>query len=710
MGAQCEWERGVAFFGENRQVFNCGGEHDAITDRAAGCSGNTAAACIATVLAVLPDATQINWWPVIGRCVVKRGSEGVRRPHHDVWACSLETHLLNRDDKSSPPLGWAPQWLREQMLPEVWSAKLLPAGEFTFNGASDANLALITVLQSWEPKVLRGSQPKYNADLTSTICGVWPLLPSLLVKAGTTLECNVQWGSRQSNVTGQWPVLIDPIWRTQLYWPKTSSEGAVWSWKMNLINGRFSSASPTGDATERELHDAWGGPHLRSARSLRRWRKLLSKRGVHGSCGYRNLSAPEPRSARAGILRHVFGSSDPPAVSGWDDISLWWGSAASVFHAHFDFEEALAVQLSGEKIYVLWPPEDILLGKAPPIYPNGHPLFRKAQSTGLGSLASGGARLRGVQNAVVVWLKEGDTVLLPFMWMHHTVVLPPFNYSGGSPWTLSGWDPRAAAAMANVSITAVLRSKGHPLTAAWHSLNGVLDDLERVLSNRSDDILGLFYREAAVDGSLHEATEKFLGAACFLWLALAADAFNAPPGSTHTKSRLGFWSRPLPLVRWMVERSLWPLVPDTRELRTARRSKETVTCAAADIGGVWHDVRTRMWNRLISARAALDAHGRKRPVPEPLQSESLVPAMALCSPDAETTLCAQYTLMVWAAAERFPESVLYELGRKGGLGAPATSVTEQIKVGEVKDSSSHNVPKGFVRWVRWWRSMHNGCA
>ena len=188
----------------------------------------------------------------------------------------------------------------------------------------------------------------------------------------------------------------------------------VWGWKFNLVSGHLHKAAPQEYAPAlKALGQEWGavfgittevgsagGLRITEAEAGRRppsrrwWPRLLRRFGVHGSCGFRNRSAfpavenwrsiRREAESRLRALSATAATSDdespltaapknnekephenagdldrqkkkPPFLleSAWSDVSLWFGGLSSVFHAHFDYEEAFAVQLSGRKTYVL---------------------------------------------------------------------------------------------------------------------------------------------------------------------------------------------------------------------------------------------------------------------------------------------------------------------------------------------------------------------
>jgi len=128
-----------------------------------------------------------------------------------------------------------------------------------------------------------------------------------------------------------------------------------------------------------------------------------------------------------GLLQHAPGWETLPgsaaaATAAPPMAQLWAASAGAVTQCHYDVADNTFVQLSGDKEFLLWPPE---AHTALHLFPDCHPRSRKAQldverpDRALHPLAA------ALPPPLRLVLSAGDVLRLPAFWMHHVTSLTP---------------------------------------------------------------------------------------------------------------------------------------------------------------------------------------------------------------------------------------------------------------------------------------------
>ncbi|CAE8637102.1 unnamed protein product, partial [Polarella glacialis] len=79
----CDWREGVVYFGKNLAEFY-------IADHENNTREQMLDYCVENSLANYPNAAQLNYWPLTGRCVVKDVQHAVSlKPLATAWACDV---------------------------------------------------------------------------------------------------------------------------------------------------------------------------------------------------------------------------------------------------------------------------------------------------------------------------------------------------------------------------------------------------------------------------------------------------------------------------------------------------------------------------------------------------------------------------------------------------------------------------------------------
>ena len=127
-----------------------------------------------------------------------------------------------------------------------------------------------------------------------------------------------------------------------------------------------------------------------------------------------------------GLLQHAPGWETLPgstaATAAPPMAQLWAASTGAVTQCHYDVADNTFVQLSGEKEFLLWPPE---AHAALHLFPDCHPRSRKAQLDLERPDRAAHPLSEALPPPLRLVLSAGDVLRLPAFWMHHVTSLTP---------------------------------------------------------------------------------------------------------------------------------------------------------------------------------------------------------------------------------------------------------------------------------------------